>query len=231
MSKSIAIIQSNYIPWKGYFDMIGLVDEFIIYDEVQYTKNDWRNRNKIKTKIGIQWLTIPVYQKSLDQRISETIISDKKWATKHWNTLITNYSKAPFFKLVSPTLEGFYSQNKSMRLSEVNQELIKLVCNLVGINTKIRSSSDFNLIGDPTEKLVDLCCQTSAQIYLSGPAAKEYLREDLFIKQGIKVKWMDYSGYTEYPQLHPPFEHHVSILDLLFNTGIEAGRYMKFSRK
>ena len=96
MSKSIAIIQSNYIPWKGYFDMIGLVDEFIIYDEVQYTKNDWRNRNKIKTKIGIQWLTIPVYQKSLDQRISETVISDKKWATKHWNTLITNIRKHHF---------------------------------------------------------------------------------------------------------------------------------------
>ena len=143
MSKSIAIIQSNYIPWKGYFDMIGLVDEFIFYDEVQYTKNDWRNRNKIKTQTGVQWLTIPVYQKRLDQRIKETEISDKKWADKHWRSLNTNYSKAPCFKQVSPILEEFYTQNKSILLSEINQELVKLVCDFVGIKTKISNSINF----------------------------------------------------------------------------------------
>jgi hypothetical protein len=229
--KRIAIVQSNYIPWKGYFDMIGMVDEFIFYDEVQYTKNDWRNRNKIKTQAGVQWLTIPVYQKKLNQKISETEISDAKWATKHWHTLVTNYSKSLCFKQVSPILEDFYTQNESMLLSKVNQELIKLICDFIGIKTKIRQSSEFKLNGDPTEKLVGLCHQTSAQIYLSGPAAKDYLREDLFIENEIIVEWMDYSDYREYPQLHPPFSHHVSIIDLLFNTGKDASNYMKFSTR
>jgi WbqC-like protein family len=231
MPKSVAIIQSNYIPWKGYFDMIGMVDEFIIYDEVQYTKNDWRNRNRIKTQSGTQWITIPVYQKSLNQKISESQISDAKWANKHWNTLVTNYSKAAHFKSFSPFLEEFYKRDQPDLLSEVNTTLIKLICDYLDIKTKIRHSTDYLLKGDPTEKLVSLCTQIGATTYLTGPAAKNYLQENLFNQEGISVEWMDYSNYPEYAQLHPPFEHAVSILDLLFHTGKEASKYMKFSKK
>jgi hypothetical protein len=231
MPKSVAIIQSNYIPWKGYFDMIGMVDEFVIYDEVQYTKNDWRNRNRIKAQSGTQWITIPVYQKSLNQKVSESLISDAKWAHKHWNTLVTNYSKAAHFKSVSSFFEEFYKRDQPDLLSEVNTALIQLICDYLDIKTKISNSSDYQLTGDPTEKLVSLCKQIGATTYLTGPAAKNYLQESLFNQESISVQWMDYSNYPEYPQLHPPFEHAVSILDLLFHTGQEASHYMKFSKK
>jgi hypothetical protein len=225
--KRVAIIQSNYIPWKGYFDIIGMVDEFIIYDEVQYTKNDWRNRNKIKTPAGVQWITIPVYQKSLNQKISETMVSTHNWGIKNWQTLRSNYGRAPYFKLFAPELEKFYCTSETRMLSEINTFLLKMICGMIGIGTKISNSADYVLTGEPTEKLISLCQQAGAQSYLSGPAAKDYLREELFVHAGIKVEWMDYSGYPEYPQLYPPFAHHVSILDLLFNTGKDALRYMK----
>lgn len=230
-AKKVAILQSNYIPWKGYFDIIGMVDEFIIYDEVQYTKNDWRNRNKIKTPLGLQWITIPVYQKSLQQKISETEISNRKWGVKSWNSIKANYTKAPYFKTYSFPLEEFYGTFISMRLSEINIALIKLICDQLGINTLITNSSDYALKGDPTEKLINLCKQTGSSSYLSGPAAKNYLQEDLFKQEGIEVKWMDYSGYPEYPQLYPPFQHGVSIIDLIFNTGPDSLQYMKFSKQ
>jgi len=225
--KKVAILQSNYIPWKGYFDIIGSVDEFIFYDEVQYTKNDWRNRNKIKTPAGVQWITIPVYQKSLNQRISETKVSNYKWGTKNWNTLKVNYSQAPYFKTYSPFFEELYNSLETPLLSEINQTFIKMICNLLSIKTKITNSIEYQLKGDPTEKLVNLCKQTNATHYLSGPAAKNYLKEILFEQEGIMLEWMNYRDYPEYSQLYPPFEHGVSIVDLLFNTGASARNFMK----
>jgi hypothetical protein len=229
--KKIAILQSNYIPWKGYFDIIGMVDEFIIYDEVQYTKNDWRNRNKIKTPKGIQWITIPVYQRNLLQRISETVTSDPKWKQKNWSTLKTNYGRAPFFKLYAPQFEEFYTNFNSPFLSEINVYLLKLICEILKIKTSITNSAAYQLSGNPTEKLVSLCIQAGASTYLSGPAAKTYLEEDYFKKAGIQVEWMDYTNYPEYSQLYMPFEHGVSILDLLFNTGPDASTFMKYQKK
>lgn len=230
MPKRIAILQSNYIPWKGYFDIIGLVDEFIIYDEVQYTKNDWRNRNKIKTPTGIQWITIPVYQKNLKQKISETQVSNYKWGVKNWNSLKANYSRATFFRDYSLILENFYSTFKSPFLSEINVALLRLICDQLNIKTAITNSIDFTLKGDPTERLVGLCKQKGATHYLTGPNAKNYLREDLFKEEGIDLEWMDYTGYTEYPQLYPPFDHGVSIVDLLFNAGPSSPDFMKWNK-
>ncbi|HEY0653478.1 MAG TPA: WbqC family protein [Chryseosolibacter sp.] len=229
--KKVAILQSNYIPWKGYFDIIGLVDEFIVYDEVQYTKNDWRNRNRIKTPTGVQWLTIPVSQKKLSQKISETEVTFTNWGRKNWNAIKSNYSKAPFFKTHSEPLEEFYSTSSLTRISEINRWLINHICGIVGIETEISDSTQYNLNGDPTERLVSLCKQAGAQVYLSGPAAKKYLRTDLFEQEGLRVEWMDYESYPEYPQLYPPFVHAVSILDLIFNVGNNARDYMKFSNQ
>jgi hypothetical protein len=229
--KKVAILQSNYIPWKGYFDIIGLVDEFIIYDEVQYTKNDWRNRNKIKTPSGIQWLTIPVSQKTLSQKISETEVSFTTWGKKNWNSIKSNYGKALFFKALSGPLEEFYLSTPLNMLSEINVWLINHICSISGISTKITDSANFELKGDPTERLVSICKQAGADVYLSGPAAKNYLRESLFTEEGVKVEWMDYDNYPEYAQLYPPFSHAVSIIDLLFNVGDKAGEYMKFSKR
>lgn len=203
------------------------MDEFIVYDEVQYTKNDWRNRNKIKTSQGVQWITIPVYQSSLNQKISETKISNFKWAAKHWNTIQGSYAKAQYFPMYKDALKEFYASAKTPLLSEVNINLIKLICGFLNIETRISNSADFELAGNPTERLVNLCKQTSASIYLSGPAAKDYLEEEYFIEAKVNIEWMDYSGYPEYPQLFPPFAHDVSIIDLLFNVGPAATTFMK----
>lgn len=231
MAKKIAILQSNYLPWKGYFDIIGLVDEFVIYDEVQYTKNDWRNRNKIKTDSGVKWLTVPVYQKSLSQKISETEISDKRWAAKHWNSLKTYYSKAPCFKECKDVFEEFYNLCPYTLLSQINTSLIRIICEFLEIKTIITQSTSYPTVGNPTEKLIAVCKQASAEVYLSGPAGRNYIDVNLFEQEGITIEWMDYSHYPEYPQLHPPFEHSVSIIDLIFNTGHHSAQFMKFKNR
>jgi len=225
--KKIAILQSNYIPWKGYFDLINMVDEFIIFDQVQYTKNDWRNRNLLKTKQGSQWLTIPVRHKDSDQKIIDTKVADLKWNNKHWRTIQQNYSKAPYFKKYKDTFEDFYLNNNEEYLSHINFKLIQIINQILGIDTILKWSSDFDLVEGQTEKLLGICKQADADIYLSGPAAKDYFDEDLASKEGIQVEWMDYSGYPEYNQLHEPFEHGVTILDLIFNEGPNATKYMK----
>lgn len=228
--KKIAILQSNYIPWKGYFDLINMVDEFVFYDEVQYTKNDWRNRNKIKTSQGIQWLTIPVRQETLEQKIKDTKISDKKWNVKHWRTLSQNYSKSKCFKDYKDIFEELYLNSDEEYLSQINYKFITTINEILGIKTKLRYSSEFELIDGQTEKLLNICNQCEANSYLSGPAAKDYFDEELAKKENIEVEWMNYSGYQGYNQLFPPFEHGVSIIDLIFNEGSNATKFMKSFR-
>jgi hypothetical protein len=225
--KKIGICQSNYIPWKGYFDLIAKVDEFVIYDEVQYTKNDWRNRNIILTGNGPQWITIPVRVENLNQKISETKVFLGNWYQKHINTLTANYSKAPYFKEYKDLIFDSF-ENQSEFLSEINVRLIKNICKILEINTVIRDSKDLNLDGDRNARLIDACKKINANVYLSGPAAKNYLDESLFSKNNIQIEWMDYSGYRTYNQLHSPFLHTVSIIDLIFNTGPEASQYLKY---
>lgn len=226
--KKIAILQSNYIPWKGYFDLINSVDEFVIYDDMQYTRRDWRNRNKIKTPDGLKWLSIPVEVKGKYlQKINETVVADRSWAIAHWRSICQFYSKAKFFKDYKHFFEDFYIDSQENNLSLINSRLIELVCSILGIKTKITWSSYYELIEGQTEKLLGICQQSGADVYLSGPSAKEYFDESLAEKMGIKVEWMDYSGYPEYQQLYSPFEHGVTILDLIFNEGPNATNFMK----
>lgn len=225
--KKVAILQSNYIPWKGYFDIINTVDEFIIFDTAQYTKNDWRNRNQIKTKQGLSWLTIPVRQEKLDQQIIETKITDTKWAIKHWRTISQNYSKAKYFHDYAPALEEFYLTCKESYLSEINYQLIKIINKAIGIDTKITWSNQYNLPEGKTEKILSICQQAQANIYLSGPSAKNYINQHIADDMKIKIEWMDYSNYPEYTQLHEPFDHSVTILDLIFNEGPNTKKFMK----
>lgn len=224
--KKVVILQSNYIPWKGYFDLINMADVFVIYDEVQYTKNDWRNRNKIKTQQGSNWITIPV-KHSIEQRIDEIEVVDNRWRKKHWKTLKQFYSKAEYFNRYKDIFYNLYLGSEEMFLSKINYEFIKTINELLGIKTRLKWSADYNAQGEKTERLVDICRQEKATEYVSGPSAKDYLQEERFEQAGIKVSWMDYSGYPEYKQLYPPFEHQVSIIDLIFNEGPNATRYMK----
>lgn len=227
-NKRVAIVQSNYIPWKGYFDLIARADEFVLYDDVQYTRRDWRNRNRVKSRDGIRWLTIPVGVKGrYDQRIRDVVVSDSGWADMHWRILTQDYARAACFREVAPLLEQLYdAAARIQHLSGINEMFIRGVCDFLGIRTPLRQSSEFALADGRSERLLDLCRQLHATTYVSGPSARRYLDEDLFRLAGVHVEWMDYAGYPEYPQLHPPFEHHVSILDLLFNVGERARAYM-----
>ena len=230
--KKIAILQSNYIPWKGYFDIMGSVDEFIIYDEMQYTKNDWRNRNKIKTTNGLIWLTIPVKIEKLNQKINETKIADNKWYIKHKNSLQTNYGKATKFKECKDFIFNIYEQASRLDyISEINYTFLNEINKFLKISTKISFSTDYNIGDGKTERLINICKQSNSNIYLSGPSAKNYIDEALFTENSINLEWFDYIGYKEYEQLYPPFEHGVSILDLIFNTGEDAYKYLKSTRK
>lgn len=224
--KRVAILQSNYIPWKGYFDMIAAVDEFIIYDDMQYTKNDWRNRNRIKTPKGLEWLTIPAGQ-DISRLIKDVELSDFRWQIKHWKTLVSNYGKSPCFDNVAEWLQPLYLTQQHTNLSSLNCQFIKSICNYLKIETKISHSWDYTLAEGKTERLVDLCVQAGATEYISGPAAKNYLDEKLFSDKKIQLEWFDYSGYPHYLQLWGGFTHEVSILDLLFNCGERATEYMK----
>ncbi len=225
------ITQSNYIPWKGYFDSINLADVFVIYDDMQYTKRDWRNRNKIVTPNGLYWLTLPVNVKGkFFQRINETEISDPEWNKLHWKTILMNYSKAKYFNDYKSFFEELYLGCEEKYLSKINYRFISQLCKLLDIDTKIVWSSDFNLRGDKSEKLLNLCLDLGAKEYISGPAAKDYLDTSIFDSNGIKVTWCDYSGYQPYSQCYGEFEHGVSIIDLIFNTGPEAKNYLKYSK-
>lgn len=226
--KKVAIVQSNYIPWKGYFDMIAAVDEFILFDDMQYTRRDWRNRNKIKTPQGLTWLTVPVKVKGKYlQKIRETEIDDRTWQEKHWRTISQNYRKAKYYQEVAQIIEPLYLKNEYGVLSELNRTFIEAICGYLGIQTKITNSWDYLLVEGKTERLVDLTVQAGGGEYVSGPAAKGYVIEELFAGACIKLSWFDYSGYPEYEQLWNDFEHGVTILDLLFNCGRNAPHYMK----
>ena len=229
MRKRVAILQSNYIPWKGYFDLIHSVDVFVLFDDMQYTRRDWRNRNKVKGPNGPQWLSIPVGVKGKYlQKINETLVRDHGWARKHWQTLRGFYAKSPFFKDYADELEALYTRAGEMdRLSEINYVFINAINRWLGITTLIKWSSDYVLVDGKSERLLGICKDTDAATYVSGPAARGYLDAQLFAAEGVQIEWMDYSDYPEYPQVHGPFEHSVTVLDLLFQCGPNAPRMMK----
>ncbi len=229
LTRKIATIQSNYIPWKGYFDIINHVDEFILYDDVQFTKNDWRNRNKIKTPQGAQWLTIPVKSEGgLHKLIKDTLAANDHWKIKHRDTLQMNYARAKYYREFSGWLDDLYIDAPSGSISDINYHFISRISKVLDIQTPITWVMDYGLTEtDKNMRLIELCQKTHAEVYVSGPAASSYLNISLFADHGIKVEYFDYSGYLEYPQLFPPFDHYVSALDLVLNTGKESAKYFK----
>ena len=224
--KRIAILQSSYIPWKGYFDLIHMVDEFVLFDTAQYRRNDWRNRNKIKTSSGAVWLSVPIKGHSR-QRVQEAQIGDPSWKEHHWKTLVHEYARAPYFKQYASKFEELYLGCGESFLSQINYRFIAAICSMLGIQTHFSWSSEFPEIEGKTERLVRWCQLLGATEYLSGPAAKDYIEESLFRDARVDLRYMDYSGYPEYSQLHPPFDHAVTVLDLIFNEGPNATRFMK----
>ncbi len=228
MGPRIAILQSSYIPWRGYFDIIRRVDTFVLYDDAQYTKRDWRNRNLIRTKDGLLWLSIPVETKGkVSQRIDETRVVDNRWAAEHWKSIHHHYAAAPHFARYANIIERAYKEcSEISRLSEINHKFLTLFNELLGIHTRVVWSTDHPTEGTKTLKLVGLCRALGARYYLSGPSARDYIEPRLFEEAGIQLEYMDYSGYPPYPQCHPGFEPNVSIVDLLLNVGPEASKFL-----
>ncbi len=228
MPKTVAIVQSFYLPWKGYFDLMNSADHYVLFDDMQYARRFWINRNKIKTPTGLTWLTIPVKVKGkFQQAIKDTEISESTWRIKHWATLQRCYARAAYFDQYADSFAELYLSSKETYLSQINYRFIQTICQILGIGTQFSWSMDYPLAAGKTWRLVDLCQQLQADIYLTGPTAKSYLEEELFREAGIELRYMDYSGYPEYPQLYPPFVHQVSILDLIFNVGPQAPQYLK----
>lgn len=225
--KKLAVLQSNYLPWKGYFDIIHDVDEFVFYDEVQFTKNDWRNRNKILTPQGKVWLTVPV-GKDEHRRIVDVQIKDSSWQKKHFKTLEMAYHKAPFWKRYEEFLSFVYLEKTWTYLYELNRFLIEHIArDFLDITTKFTDSRDYQTHGVKHERLLSLVKAAKADLYLSGLAAKDYIIAEDYAKENIQLVWKDYSNYPEYRQIGKKFiTHNVSILDLLFNVGDDAPYYV-----
>lgn len=227
----VAILQSNYIPWKGYFDIIAQVDRFIFHDDLQYTKGDWRNRNKIKSHSGVTWLTIPC---GTDEKrlICDVVLVDPAWQKKHWDLLYRSYAKTPYFSYYRDFFEDIYLNNKWRNLSDMNQHIIKKISTeILGVDVVFDDSRHYHLQHKKGARVVELLHKVGATQYLSGPAAKDYLDPNEFIAAKIELKWMNYDHYPEYPQLFPPFCHYVTILDLLFNVGCDFKSYMMLDNK
>ena len=223
------ILQPSYIPWRGYFHQIQKADVFVFYDCVQYDDRGWRNRNQIKTPQGLQWLSIPVHSKGVQLEATPIkdirIVWDSPWNMKHWRALQQNYGKAPHFKRYAPLVESFYARHDAA-LADFTCELTIALARELGIqHTRFVRSSTLPAQGAKTERLLSLLQHLGATHYLSGPSAKAYLELDRFAAAGIGVEFMVYE-YPDYPQLHGPFQPAVTILDLLFNAGPDAGNFI-----
>jgi len=224
--KRVALIQSNYIPWKGYFDIIHDVDLFVFHDDLQFTKGDWRNRNRIKTVDGERWLTIPVGTDER-RRICDVALPDAAWARDHWRRLEDAYKHAPYFGMFRDYFAEIYLDRSWQALSAFNQAMIIGISkDLLGIGTTFVDSREFGLTAAKGERVIELLRKTGASVYVSGPAARNYITDDRFAAAGIEVVWKDYGGYPEYPHVRQSFSHGVTILDLLFHTGPEAAWYI-----
>lgn len=227
----VVILQPSYIPWRGYFDQIRRADLFIFYDDVQYDKRGWRNRNQIKTPQGKQWLTIPVFSRGAQSESIPInhirIVWDKPWNQDHWKALQYSYRKAPYFDHYTPLLAEYY-QRRDEYLADFTIEFTVALARELGIThtSFIRSSEITGIDGQKTDRLIQILQSVGATHYISGPAARDYIDDAKFEIAGISLEYMEYD-YPEYPQLYPPYDPHVSILDLLLMTGADAMQYIK----
>ena len=226
--KKIAMLQSNYIPWKGVFDLAHRVDVFVFYDDVQYTKKDWRSRNKIPTKNGELWLTVPVETKGkFNQLVCEAMIdTSTDWQATHKKTLTLNYSKAPYFSEYGYILDDFYSEHRWTNLSEMNRYMTEKLARILGITTEFVNGPDLHCEGGKEGgKVIAICEKLGCDWFLNGPASKAFMDEELFRNAGISLNYMEYE-YPKYRQRVYPFNHYVSVLDVIFNCGPDAPYYI-----
>lgn len=225
--QKLAAIQSNFLPWKGYFELIDSVDQFVLLDSVQYTKGDWRNRNRIKSPSGTRWLTLPV-SASARESIYKAKVTDDFWAKEVEKTLRNSYFKSPFFEWAHERIMQVLDECSNYKtLSEINMHSIQSFSKLLSVFTPIEQDRNFSSIAGKNERLIQICIEANANVYVSGPSAKNYLDESLFKLSGIEVEWFEYKNYPKYDQLWGEFEDQVSIVDLLYNCGPNSSEYIR----
>jgi len=223
----LAVLQPGYLPWLGYFDQVNRTDIFVHYDDVQYDKHGWRNRNRVKSSQGHpHWLTVPVLHSGKDwPRVMDVEIDQRSnWPRKHLGTLLQFYGKAPYFKRYFPELEEVLSQPFS-RLVDLNLALTGKICSLLGLERQWERSSLLGVPGEKSERLISLCQRFGVTHYLTGDAARDYLDLPAFERIGVKVVWQDYR-HPEYPQGPLAFVPYLSIVDLLLNCGPDSLRIL-----
>ena len=222
--KTVVILQSNYIPWRGYFDLINAADLFVFHDDLQFTKGDWRNRNRILTARGPEWLTIPT---GTDEHrlICEVEVPDQSWKTKHRRRIEESYRAAPHFSQGRDLLDFLYD-DPTTNLSDYNQRAVREIARRLSIDTDFADSRSLQPVGTKTERVVSILQQVNATRYISGPAGRNYLDQSLFDSAGIELEYFSYDAYKDYPQLHAPFRGDVTILDLFFNVGPDTRRFL-----
>ena len=220
--QTLVILQPGYLPWLGFFDQLIRSDVFVFYDDVQFDKNGWRNRNRIKSPAGPHWLTVPVRINSLSQRILDTEIDDRQpWARKHLGTIKQFYAKAPYLERHLPELEDLLAGRRWQRLVELDIAAIELFCGWLGIKRRTVRSSELEIGGSQSDRLLKICRHFGARRYLSGNVAQSYLDVELFVRHGIEVEWQNYE-HPVYPQQHGQFVPSLSVLDLLLNCGDDS---------
>ena len=231
--KTAVITQSNYLPWRGYFDLFRQADEVVLMDSVQYTRRDWRNRNVIKTPNGPVWLTIPVEVKGrYHQAVDEVRVVEPGWAGTHQRTIELAYRRAAHFDSEAPWLFDLLERAAAeSMLSTINEITLRALCGKLGVATPMRRCVDLLererlRAMTPTERLIQLTLAIGADRYLSGPTARAYIDEAAFAAAGIEVAWMSYDGYPDYPQVGGPFDPRVSVIDLILNTGPNASSFV-----
>jgi hypothetical protein len=226
----VVILQPSYIPWRGYFHQIAKCDLFIFYDDVQYDKRGWRNRNRIKTAQGPAWLSIPVFNKGAQTEglaIKDVqIVWDRPWIREHWATIQLAYRKAPHYEQTAEILKPFYTGKPDLLADFSISQTITLARYLGIEHTRFMRSSEIEGVeGAKTDRLLSILRKVGAVHYISGPSAKDYIEKEKFDQAGVSLEFMEYD-YPEYPQLYPPFEPQVSIIDLMFMTGPQALDYV-----
>ena len=217
----VSIHQPYYFPWLGYFEKVLKADVFVILDDVQYEKNNFYNRNRVKTSNGATWITIPVMYKSKINLMDITIDEKQKWQKKHFDTIFFSYKKAPYFKEHEEFLENIFKNMKYEKLIDINLYTLKYLFNALEIETPIKYASELNINSTATQRLIDITKAVGADTYLSGSSGKNYMDLDLFDKENIDVIYQDYKSPT-YTQLGNHFESNLSILDLLLNHGAKS---------
>jgi hypothetical protein len=215
--KKIAIHQPQYLPWPGYFDKMDRADMFVLLDDVQYKKNEWQNRNRIRTASGWQWLTVPVTYSFGDRIRQVSVNTAEKWREKHGKSLYYNYSKAEYFRKYYPIFEEAFSREWE-KLAELNVFFIRELAAVIGIDTQVVFSSGIETRASATGRLVEICSAFGADVYLSGQGGADYLDEELFAEAGIELEYQSYSP-AEYDQVYKPFIPGLSVADMLFCTG------------